>query len=246
MWRRPAIGHRYVRLVLDDSPTQLDDDDSVFAAIADERCQLAGLLGSLDAGQLSSRSLCDGWTVHHVAAHVTTLFNVSTSAMMWRIAASRFDFAKAVDRLTGELAQRPIEEIVHHLREHAHDRRHPPGRPLAPLADLIVHSEDIRRPLGIRRDVPVDRSIAAMRFITSGRATGFLPRDRLSGLKLVATDVDRSWGLGQVVHGPVIDLLMAAMGRREAFTQLGGAKVAMEERLAAGGRRGRRRHPPRV
>ena len=230
----------------DDSHTELDDDDLVFAAIADERRQLADLFSSLDARQLSSRSLCDGWTVHHVAAHVTTLFNISTSAMAWRIATSRFDFAKAVDRLTAELAQRPIEEIVQQLREHADDRRHPPGRPLAPLADLIVHGEDVRRPVGIPREVPIDRSIAAMRFITSGRATGFLPRDRLSGFKLVATDVDRSWGLGQVVHGPVIDLLMAAMGRREAFTKLGGAKVALEERLAAGKGRGRRRNPPRV
>jgi uncharacterized protein (TIGR03083 family) len=232
--------------VNDDSHTELDDDDLVFAAIADERRQLADLFSSLDARQLSSRSLCDGWTVHHVAAHVTTLFNISMSAMMWRIAASRFDFARAVDRLTGELVQRPIEEIVQQLRQHADDRRHPPGRPLAPLTDLIVHGEDVRRPLGIPREVPIDRSIAAMRFITSGRATGFIPRDRLSGFKLVATDVDRSWGLGQVVHGPVIDLLMAAMGRREAFTQLGGAKVALEERLAAGKGRGRRRNPPRV
>lgn len=231
--------------MIDDPHAELDPE-GVFAAIADERRQLAGLFSSLDARQLASRSLCDGWTVQYVAAHVTALFNVSTSSMAWRLLTSRFDFAKAMDQLTRELAQRPIDEIVEQLREHADYRRHPPGRPLAPLTDLLVHGEDVRRPLGIRREVPLDRSVAAMRFITSGRATGFLPRNRLSGFKLVATDVDLSWGLGQVVHGPVIELVMAAMGRREAFAHLGGATSALEERLASGGGRGRRRNPPRV
>ena len=236
---------RYVRAVTDETPAALDGD-SLFLAIADERRQLADLFESLDARQLASRSLCSGWSVHHVAAHVTTLFNVTGSSMSWRVVTSGFDFSKAVDRLTNELTQRPIGEIVEQLRANADDRRHPPRRPLAPLTDLLVHGEDVRRPLGIQRAVPLDRTIAAMRFITSGRATGFLPRNRLSGFKLVATDVDLSWGLGQVVHGPAIELLMAAMGRREAFAQLGGAKVALEERLATGGGRGRRKNPPRV
>jgi uncharacterized protein (TIGR03083 family) len=229
---------------MDDSHNELNEE-AIFAAIADERRQLADLFDSLDARQLASASMCAGWTVHHVAAHVTTLFNISMPAMAWRIAKSGFDFSKAVDRLTAELAQRPIAEITQQLRDNADDRRHPPGRPLAPLTDLIVHGEDVRRPLGILRNVQLDRCLAAMNFITSGRATGFLPRGRLSGVKLVATDVDRSWGLGQVIHGPVIDLLLASTGRRPAFATLGGAKQTLEDRLDAGGR-GRRRNPPRV
>jgi uncharacterized protein (TIGR03083 family) len=228
---------------MDTSAVQPVAGEAVFAAIADERRQLADLLATLDARQLATPSWCDGWTVHHVAAHLTTLFNVGMGGMAWRVVLARGNFSKAVDRLTAELAQRPIDTIIDQLREHAEDRAHPPGRPLAPLTDLIVHGEDIRRPLGISRQVPLERTVAALGFIASGRATGFLPRGRLDGLQLMATDTDAAWGVGQAVHGPAIDLLLAALGRRRAFAALGGATRTLESRLA-GGRA--RRTPPRV
>jgi uncharacterized protein (TIGR03083 family) len=44
----------------------------VFDMIVDERRSMADLLDGLSDEQLARPSLCEGWTVHDVAAHLTT------------------------------------------------------------------------------------------------------------------------------------------------------------------------------
>lgn len=202
-------------------------------AVAAERTALANLLETLTPHQLATPSLCAGWTVHHVAAHLTTLFNVTMPQMTLRIARHRFSFDKAVNDLTNELSRRPIEQISAELRANAGNSRHPPSAPLAPLTDVIVHGEDIRRPLGVRRDVRFASTCAAMSFVTGGRARGFLPGSRIRGLRFQATDGDGVWGRGQLIHGPALSLLLAAMGRRVALSDLGGAVGLLDARLTS-------------
>ena len=207
--------------------------DEIAAALTDERMALADLFDSLTPEQLGTWSLCAKWTVKDVAAHLTTLFNVSMASMSVRVAKNRFSFAKAVEQLTSELSRRPIEQITAQLRDNAANLKHPPTAPLAPLADVIVHAQDVRRPLGTAREVPFDRVSAAMEFITSGRAAGFVPSSRVRGLRFMATDGDGAWGKGQIIHGPALSLLLGAMGRRVAFAELGGAVEALSARLEA-------------
>lgn len=192
---------------------------------------MADLFESLNEGQLRTPSLCDGWTIKDVAAHLTMAFNVTVPGMIVRVLGEQLSFARAVDRVTRQLADRPIEGIVAQLRDHAGNRRHPPGAPLAPLVDVIVHGEDVRRPLGIEHTVPFDRVSAAMGFVTGGRALGFLPGSRVRGLRFVATDGDGEWGKGHIIHGPAMSLLLAAMGRRVAMAELGGATNVLADRL---------------
>lgn len=206
-------------------------DPAVIAAITRERLALAAMFSGLDATQLATPSLCAGWTVHDVAAHLTISFNVSAPAMLWRALTEPMSFSGAVDRWTKENGRRPIEGIVAQLRDQAGSRRHPPGMPLAPLVDLLVHGEDVRRPLGIEAPIPFAVAAAAMTFVTSGRAVGFVPPARLRGLRFVATDGDRAWGRGQVVHGPIVSLLLGALGRRVAFDDLGGAVQVLRDRF---------------
>jgi uncharacterized protein (TIGR03083 family) len=203
----------------------------IAAALADERTALADLFDSLTADQLATWSLCAKWTVKDVAGHLTTLFNTSMVSMTVRIARNRFSFAKAVEQFTQELSARPIEEITAQLRANASNRKHPPTAPVAPLADVIVHAQDVRVPLGLPRDVPFERVSAAMTFVTGGRAVGFVPPNRLRGLRFQATDGDGVWGSGQLIHGPALSLLMGAMGRRVAFADLGGAVDVLSARL---------------
>jgi uncharacterized protein (TIGR03083 family) len=207
------------------------NDPAVAAAISEERLALADLLAGLDAAQLSTPSLCAGWTVHDVAAHLTMGFNVAGVAFLWHALIEPMSFSGAMDRLTKQHGQRPIEGIVAQLRDEAGNPRHPPGMPMAPLVDLLVHGEDVRRPLGITREIPFTRAAAAMTFVTGGRAFGFAPASRFRGLRFVATDGDRAWGSGQVVHGPVMSLLLGALGRRVAFDELGGAVQVLRDRL---------------
>ena len=205
--------------------------DEMFVVLADERVAFADLLEGLTPAQLASPSLCAGWTVKHVAAHVTTLFNVTMPQMAVRIGRNKFNFDKAVRQLTNELAQRPIEHIVTDLRSHATSRKHPPTAVMAPLTDLIVHGEDVRRPLGLAHQVPHDAISLAMGFVTSGSAKGFVPGSRIRGLRFQATDDERAWGKGQLIHGPAISLLMGVMGRRPALKELGGAVQVLDDRL---------------
>ncbi len=205
--------------------------DDISAALADERIALADLFDSLTPEQLATWSLCARWTVKDVAAHLTTVFNVSIIEMAVRIAKNRFSAARAFEEVTQELADRPIAQITSQLRDNAPNTKHPPTAPIAPLVDLIVHAQDVRRPLGIPRDAAFERVSAAMGFITSGRATGFVPGARLRGLRFQATDGDGVWGKGQLIHGPALSLLLGAMGRRVALAELGGAVDVLSARL---------------
>jgi uncharacterized protein (TIGR03083 family) len=200
-------------------------------AVATERRALADIFESLDEAQLRTPSLCDGWTVKLVAAHLTTMFNVGFPRMTLRIIGEQMSFARAVDRVAKELANRPIEAIAAQLRANAENHRHPPGAPLAPLTDIIVHGQDVCRPLGLTRTVPFDSVVMSMAHITSGRAFGFLPAARIRGLRLVATDGDAAWGKGHVIHGPALSLLLAVMGRKVALTDLGGAVPVLSDRI---------------
>ena len=206
-------------------------DPALIAAITRERLSLAEMFSGLDAKQLATPSLCEGWTVQDVAAHLTLGFNVSGPKFAWQALIEPLSFSKAMDRLTREHGRRPIEGIVAQLRDQAGNRRHPPGMPIAPLVDLLVHGEDVRRPLGLKAAIPFNHTAAAMSFVTGGRAVGFTPASRLRGLQFVATDGDRSWGRRQVVHGPVMSLLLSALGRRVALAELGGAVQVLRDRI---------------
>jgi len=201
-------------------------------AIAAERRAIADWLEGLTPEQLATPSLCEGWTVQDVAAHLTTLWSVSLPTMMWRIVQARGSFPKAVDRLTHELGQQPISTLVAGLRANATNAKHPPTVPSAPLTDAIVHGEDMRRPLGAVRDVPLPAVRTALEFVTSGRDRGtFVPRGRLRGLRLVATDQDWSSGEGDEIRGASLPLLLGALGRRVALPELTGAVEVLRGRL---------------
>ncbi len=205
--------------------------DDIFDAVAAERLAIADQLQSLSAEQLAAPSLCDGWSVHHVAAHLTMPWAVSAPTMAMRVLRAR-SISRAIDGVTHELAQQPITEIIDSLRANAHNRKHPPGLPRAPLTDLLVHGEDVRRPLGLHRAIPMSTSRLALQFVTSGRDRGtYVPTSRLGGLRLVATDQDWAWGEGAQISGRSMSLLLAAMGRRVALPELNGAANLLEARL---------------
>ena len=93
------------------------------------------------------------------------------------------------------------------------------------LGETIVHAEDIRRPLGIIHDYPTDAVQSVLDFY-KGSNTLIGTKDRIAGVRLEATDADWGHGDGPVVQGRLIDLLIAATGRRQALDQLSGDGVA--------------------
>jgi len=208
------------------------EHENIFQAVAAQRAALADTLEGLTPEQLATPSLCAGWSVHDVAAHLTLLWAVPLHRLVWRVTRARGSFPRAVGHLTREAAHQPIGQIVEGLRTNAHNRKHPPGMPSAPLTDVIVHGEDIRRPLGLPGEVPLPAVRVALDFVTSGRdRSTFMHRGRLQGLRLVATDQDWSWGKGDEIAGPSLPLLLGVMGRPVALDELHGSVGVLVARL---------------
>ncbi|MBW0011960.1 maleylpyruvate isomerase family mycothiol-dependent enzyme [Mycobacterium sp.] len=198
------------------------DREFVFAAVAEERRRLARLIGGLDAAELATPSLCAGWDVKTVGAHVVSTVVDGTGAFLW-LALRRASMARAIDELARRRARAPAEEIVASLHRCADRRISPPlFGPVDPLADVLVHGGDVRIPLG--RPFTPDPSLAAlaMDFLTGPFPFAFVPFGRRRGISLRATDIDRAWGTGAEIRGPVAALMMAICGRTALLHLLDG------------------------
>jgi uncharacterized protein (TIGR03083 family) len=106
------------------------------------------------------------------------------------------------------------------LRSAINQTASPPQPTITRVIEIIVHSEDIRRPLQIRHDYSSAHIAEALRYLTRDRRSG--AKARLRGVTLHATDVDIVVGRGERVEGPAVSLLLAAAGRRAALPDLSG------------------------
>jgi uncharacterized protein (TIGR03083 family) len=199
-----------------------------FEMIAQERRDLADTLSGLDAQQWTTPSLCQGWTVHDVAAHLLMPLVTSAPRLIAAMATSGFNFDRANLKLTANVAQRTNDELVSGLRTNAEHRFKPPGAgPEAPLTDVIVHGQDIRRPLGIHHDIEPAHLTRSLDFVRTPKARGFFPKGLLDGVRLEATDLDWATGSGAVARGTGEAILLTMTGRRAALADLDGPGVEL-------------------
>ncbi len=196
---------------------------TIWDDIADERRGLADELDGLTDEQWAADTLCEGWTVKETAAHLTTIFHISTPKFLLKMAASG-GFNKANRKIAlSEAADRSTSDIVEELRANAEDRFTPPGLgPEAPLADIVMHGQDIRRPLGVEREIPEQIATAILDLLVSKKGKFARPQGGLEGLSFEATDIDWSSGSGPSVTGPSEALLMSIGGRGAPLDDLEG------------------------
>jgi uncharacterized protein (TIGR03083 family) len=188
------------------------DDSQIWAHIDQQRADLADFLNALTPEQWETPSLCPGWTVRQAAAHITQS-STNWGRLSFELLRSGFRFNALTLRL-GRDDQRKPEEITAALRAMVGGRRRPPGTAVAdPLADVLVHGQDIAVPLGLPRTMPVPAAvIAAERLWKMGFP--FNARKRFPNVTFTATDADFSVGDGNVVRGPIQDIVMTLSGRR--------------------------------
>ena len=182
--------------------------------VAAHRRALADLLDTLPRDEWTTPSLCHGWTVHDVLAHLTLSTRQSTAGMVLGILRARGDFDRAEARAARErAAAHPPAVLTAQLRETAAlDRRVGVSSRWDPLVDVLVHSQDVARPLGRRLPTPPDLAVPALEHVWSNVFYG-RPARRMSGLRFVATDTAWAVGHGPEVCGSAGDLLLLATGR---------------------------------
>jgi len=211
------------------------DREDVWRAIDHERRRLVELLEDLSDDEWNHPSLCEGWTVRQVAAHVA-LQNTTWAAMprgvLEMIRSGSMN--GAIQAVACRHALRPTDQIIAEIRDRIGVWRPlPTVTYLESAIDYLAHPQDIAVPLGRRLEMPTDvAAVAAQRVWTSPRM--FHARRRLAGYHLFATDTNWTAGRGSEVTGPIRALLLLLTGRPALMADLSGPGAATLQAPAAG------------
>ncbi|MER7769026.1 maleylpyruvate isomerase family mycothiol-dependent enzyme [Kitasatospora sp. NPDC096140] len=207
--------------------------DWIREQIAAERRELAEVFAAFAPEQWNAPSLCEGWRVREVVAHMSTGFRHSTARTLLELGRSGGNVHRMADRIARrDAAALTVRELASALAEHAdHPWRPPVGGRIAALAHDAVHGLDITVALGLPARLPMARTTALLDAVTP-RSLRFFGA-RLDGVRLVATDADWSYGQGPVtVEGRAEHLLLVTYGRRVPEGLLAGSGAG---RFAQGG-----------
>lgn len=197
----------------------------IWPTIQAERKSLANDLESLDQDQWTTTSLCSRWTVCDVVAHMTATAKITPPVFFGKMLTSGFSLTTLQDKdIAVERGDSPADALARFEAVET-SRKHPPGPLDTWLGEAIVHAEDIRRPLAIRHDYPMDAVVQVADFYKNSNLIIGTKR-RIEGLTLQATDANWSHGTGPKVSGPMIALLMAMTGRKAVAEELSGDGVA--------------------
>ena len=185
-----------------------------------EQREFAELLRGLTPGDWETPSLCDGWSVHEAVIHIAIHSHTASIERFLQLARVRF----SDDRLHAPERTRKPDQLIAWLESPA---TLVGESTLVRLSELMVHQQDVRRPLGAKREIPAERLAVVLDFGIT-RFGGFAvagARHRAKGLRLIATDLSWSAGTGPEVTGPGEAIFMALNGRGHAVADLLGAGV---------------------
>ena len=191
------------------------------------RESLGDYLDGLTASDWDRPSLCAGWTVKDVAAHLLVVPTMSRGTVFRAFLGAGFDLTKMNARFVARLtADMTPADIVAATRSSAGSRSMPPGLKLpGVLTEVVVHASDIAEGVGVPFALSTEHHVAALDHLKDVQPV-FGSKKRIEGLTLRATDAAWSTGSGPLVEGPVQPLLLAVAGRRAGLDRLSGDGVA--------------------
>ncbi|MGZ8743080.1 MAG: maleylpyruvate isomerase family mycothiol-dependent enzyme [Nocardioides sp.] len=202
------------------------------ALIRSERLDLIDFLETLAPEDWATPSLCEAWSVQDVAAHLAWSSELRPGEAVSRLVRSGFSINRMTADSAREWSTRGTAAILDQLRENADRGLRPTGTSQTmTLTDAVCHALDIRRPLGRTR--PLDATafptvagfFAGLRWPLNTSVGGHFRRT-FRGLRLVADDLDWTYGSGPEVEGSAESLLMVLSGRRVQPDELTGPGAA--------------------
>jgi uncharacterized protein (TIGR03083 family) len=200
------------------------DKAEVWAVIHAERKTLADDLQSLTDAQWDTPSLCSGWSVRDVLAHMTATARMTPPKFFGKMVGSGFNFTRMTSSDIATERGGSTSDTLGRFTAEINSSSAPPGPNDSWLGETLVHSEDIRRPLGIVHLYPTPAAVQVANFY-KGSNMLIGAKNRIAGVSMRATDTDWQYGQGPEVAGPIMDLVLAMTGRRAALDALSGPGV---------------------
>src|SRR6516165_11437564 len=188
-------------------------DAALQPVVAAEFVALADLLDSAADAQWDTPSLCAGWRVREVIAHMTMAARYPEDKFMAELRRCDFDFGRLSNEIASRDAVLPSAELVANLRSDVLQHWTPPGGGYhGALNHVVVHGLDVTVPLGVPRRSPDSTIRVVLDDLTTG---GIHERFGMGidGRTLLATDIDWSYGSGPPLRGTAEDLALVLCGR---------------------------------
>ncbi len=171
--------------------------------------------------QWATASWCAGWTVKQTAGHILSAAEQTPPHFYVQLAQAGFRFSTFTERGAERLGALEPQELSTRLEARTTTTNRPPAPVVTMLGEIVVHGEDMRRPLGLHHSVDADALVAiADSYKRSNLLIG--SKRRIGGLRLTATDVAWSTGDGPEVSGPLLSLILVMTGRAAASSELSG------------------------
>lgn len=186
------------------------------AALELERREILELYRRLSTAEWERMTLCTLWTVRDLLAHLIT--NEYLLKGLPALVTSGFNADKSNQKLIARLSHLSNEQLLEQWASMVVPKGLPAWLPDAYLADDWVHHQDVRWPLGRSRQQDPDRLRLVLAALVKSN------RQRLSGLYLVADDLDWEYGLPDhsQVTGSAEALAMGIANRPAAQAKLSG------------------------
>ncbi|WP_245649558.1 maleylpyruvate isomerase family mycothiol-dependent enzyme [Nocardia shimofusensis] len=202
------------------------DRNTMWAMVHAERAALADDLAGLDDSGWARRSLCGEWIVEEVVAHLTAAASLGRWRWLASMIGARFDADLHNRRRLAEHSGASPAESLENFRAIIPSTTAPSGHTGAWLGEVVVHAQDIRRPLGLTYLPSVSTVTEVARFYAS-KDFAVNSRTAVRGLRLEATDGPFTAGAGPLVTGTTLALTMAMAGRSAYVADLDGPGVSV-------------------
>ncbi|GAA3298341.1 maleylpyruvate isomerase family mycothiol-dependent enzyme [Glutamicibacter nicotianae] len=206
--------------------------EEMWDVIIEQRLELFKILQALSPEQWAAPSLCQGWSVQDVAAHVISAPQLNASSMMKLMPSMlRHGYNGTVLR-DGQMRGRAgAFAILEQYERFATIKRGPSMVNVKEtLTDTLVHFQDLVRPLGIRHMMPPEAAVeVAQRLGRTGLMLGSL--DVIRSVKMIARDASFESGKGEPVFGPIDELVMLRAGRTPRWEALTGDGISIVREL---------------